>query len=308
MTTQDLASLATEQINSKLAGLHNLSVSDLVLEMNKEDRRVADVVRAESESIAALIENVIAQLRRGGRLIYLGAGTSGRLGVLDASECVPTFNTNVELVQGHIAGGDFALRNSIEGAEDSPSQGVKLVHELEINQRDAVIGITASGRTPFVLGAISEAKFRGAFTGGVTCNKNSSLQTIADTTIEVEVGPEIVAGSTRLKSGTATKLILNMISTISMIHLGKVYQNLMIDVRVKNEKLRERAENILMHLTNCDRRSAKSALREANDEVRIALIMLIAGVSAATAFSQVQDDKKSLEQIINELRREINVD
>jgi N-acetylmuramic acid 6-phosphate etherase len=308
MSAQRLSTLVTEQINAQHAGLHQISVRDLVSAMNDEDRIVASAVAAESESITALIECVIARLKGGGRLIYLGAGTSGRLGILDASECVPTFNASPDLIQGHIAGGDHALRNSIEGAEDSHSAGENLIKELSIGSNDAVIGITASGRTPFVLGAISEAKTRKAFTGGIACNKNSELSEIAERTIEVEVGPEIIAGSTRLKSGTATKLILNMISTITMIRMGKVYQNLMIDVRVTNQKLRERAENILMHLTNCDRNDAQYAIADADDEVRIALITLLTGVSSSSARKYLIQNDLDLDKTIANLKRNLNED
>lgn len=303
MSGRSLSELTTESINSELSGLHSRSIGELVEVMNREDEKVARAVGREAASIERVISKVAERLADGGRLIYLGAGTSGRLGVLDASECVPTFSTPRELVQGHIAGGDHALRNSIEAAEDSISSGAELIEQLGITSKDCVLGIAASGRTPYVLGAIDAAKSRGAYTAGLTCNKGSQLGKHANDVIEVEVGPEVVAGSTRLKAGTATKMVLNMISTISMIRLGKIYQNLMIDVKVTNEKLWERAENMLMHLTERSRDDAKSALVAANKEVRTALIMLLTGVSADQAREQLQRNQFDLDLTLNTLQK-----
>lgn len=303
MPGRSLSELTTESINSELAGLHSRSVGELVKVMNQEDAKVAPAVGRESNSIERVITQVADRLSTGGRLFYLGAGTSGRLGVLDASECVPTFSTPRELVQGHIAGGDHALRNSIEAAEDSKSSGAELIKSLGVTSKDSVIGITASGRTPYVIGAVDAAKRIGAYTAGLTCNKGSQLGEHTDDVIEVEVGPEVVAGSTRLKAGTATKLVLNMISTISMIRLGKIYQSLMIDVKVTNEKLWERAENMLMHLTERSREDAKTALISANKEVRTALIMLLTGVTATQARVQLKRDHFNLDLTINALQK-----
>lgn len=303
MPGRSLSELTTESINSELAGLHSRSIGELVDVMNREDEKVARAVGREADAIERVITQVAERLADGGRLFYLGAGTSGRLGVLDASECVPTFSTPRELVQGHIAGGDHALRNSIEAAEDSISSGAELIASLGVTAKDSVVGITASGRTPYVIGAIDAAKRLGAYTAGLTCNKRSQLGEHSNDVIEVEVGPEVVAGSTRLKAGTATKMVLNMISTISMIRLGKIYQNLMIDVKVTNEKLWERAENMLMHLTNCSRADAKAALLAANKEVRTALIMLLTGVAAETAREQLARDHFNLDRTLNTLQK-----
>ncbi|MFM8523831.1 MAG: N-acetylmuramic acid 6-phosphate etherase [Actinomycetota bacterium] len=303
MPGRSLSELTTESISSELAGLHSRSIGELVDVMNREDEKVARAVGREVDAIEVVITQVSQRLANGGRLLYLGAGTSGRLGVLDASECVPTFVTPRVLSQGHIAGGDHALRNSIEAAEDSISSGAELIVSLGVTEKDSVIGITASGRTPFVIGAIDAAKRLGAYTAGLTCNKRSQLGEHTHDVIEVDVGPEVVAGSTRLKAGTATKMVLNMISTISMIRLGKIYQNLMIDVKVTNEKLWERAENILIHLSNCSRADAKSALIAANKEVRTALIVLLAGVTAETAREQLARDQFNLDRTLNTLQK-----
>lgn len=300
----NLSELTTELINEDLAGLHSRSVGELVDVMNREDEKVALAVRSEAHAIERVVTQVALRLANGGRLFYLGAGTSGRLGVLDASECVPTFSTPRELVQGFIAGGDIALRNSIESAEDSSVGGAELIASLEVTAKDCVVGISASGRTPFVIGAIDAAKKLGAYTAGLACNKGSQLSEHAHDVIEVEVGPEVVAGSTRLKAGTATKMVLNMISTISMIRLGKIYQNLMIDVKVTNEKLWERAENILIHLAKCSRGDAKSALMGANKEVRTALIMLLTGVAADQAREQLLRDHFNLDLTLRTLKKE----
>jgi N-acetylmuramic acid 6-phosphate etherase len=222
-------------------------------------------------------------METGGRLIYVGAGTSGRLGVLDASECIPTFSLEEGLVIGIIAGGDTALRTGIEGAEDIPEGAIEDLKKMNLSKKDSLVGIAASGRTPYVIGALKYAKEIGAGSIALSCNLNSELSKYADIAIEVDTGAEILAGSTRLKAGTAQKLVLNMISTVSMINLGKTYGNLMVDLQVSNIKLRDRAIRIIQAATNCDVKKAKDALQESKDQVKVAIVMILLDTSAEKA-------------------------
>jgi N-acetylmuramic acid 6-phosphate etherase len=233
--------------------------------------------------VTQVVDVIVERLGRGGRLFYVGAGTSGRLGVLDASECPPTFGVSKELIQGLIAGGDFALRNSIEGAEDDADIGARDLLARNITAKDVVVGITASGRTPYVIGALDAARAAGAFPVAIANVSNSALARHADITIEAVTGPEVVTGSTRLKAGTAQKLILNLLTTAAMVRLGKVYSNLMVDVRASNVKLRDRAVRILMSATDAERPDAEAALEAAGGQVKTAIIMLQRKVSAAEA-------------------------
>ena len=251
--------------------------------MNREDGKVPRAIAARLPEIAAAAEAAETAFRKGGRLFYLGAGTSGRLGVLDASECPPTFGVDPDLVVGLIAGGDRALRFPVEGAEDDRALGRQNLMDHDLRPADLVVGIAASGRTPYVLGALDYARSLGCTTVAVACNRGSALGRAADIAIEVEVGPEVLTGSTRLKAGTAQKMILNMISTAAMVRLGKAYQNLMVDVVQSNEKLKTRAENIVMEATGVSRAEARRAIDGAGGGVKLAITMILTGRDAAGA-------------------------
>ena len=273
----------TEQSNPGTAAIDTLSSLEIVRLINEEDARVAQAVCQVLPQIAHAVDTVVERLRRGGRLLYFGAGTSGRLGVLDASEMPPTYGVPPERVQGFIAGGDAALRRSIEGAEDDAEAGEEAVRAARVTESDAVVGIAASGSTPWVLGALGEARTRGAATIGLTCNPNSPLARAVDLPIVPIVGPEVIAWSSRMKAGTAQKMVLNMLSTATMIRLGKVYTNLMVDVQPTNAKLRERAVRILQRATGVDPETAQRALTATGYEVKPALVMVLAGVDAGEA-------------------------
>jgi N-acetylmuramic acid 6-phosphate etherase len=273
----------TERSNPSTAAIDTLSSLEIVRLINAEDARVAQAIDQVLAQIARAVDTVVERLRRGGRLLYLGAGTSGRLGVLDASEMPPTFGVSPELVQGFIAGGDVALRRSIEGAEDDAGAGAEVVRGAGVTEADTVVGIAASGTTPWVLGALREAQARGAATIGLTCNPDSPLARIAGVPIVPVVGPEVIAGSSRMKAGTAQKMVLNMLSTATMIRLGKVYGNLMVDVQPTNAKLRERAARILQQAAGVDPETAREALTATGYEVKPALVMVLAGVDAGEA-------------------------
>jgi N-acetylmuramic acid 6-phosphate etherase len=281
MTIED--HLVTESRHPSTANLDRLAAPEIVALMNAEDAGVVAAVRQVGPAIAQVIELAADRFREGGRLIYVGAGTSGRLGVLDASECPPTFGTPPEMVVGVIAGGSAALTRAIEGAEDRADHGVAEMDRLGINDRDLVVGIATSGRTPFVLGAIARAKELAATTVGIACNSPSLLGKLVDVEIAAVVGPEVLAGSTRLKAGTATKMILNMISTGAMIRIGKTYGNRMIDLRPTNEKLRIRSRRILREVAGLDDDSAIELLRESSGQLKPALVAAMAGVSVDEA-------------------------
>ncbi|MBN1641678.1 MAG: N-acetylmuramic acid 6-phosphate etherase [Anaerolineae bacterium] len=273
----------TEARNPRTASLDRLSSLEIVTLINDEDARVAGAVRAELGQIARAVDAIAERLRRGGRLFYFGAGTSGRLGVLDASEMPPTFGVSPELVQGVIAGGDSALRRSSEEAEDDARGGAQAVRDAGVGERDAVVGIAASGTTPWVLGAVAEARQHGAVTIAVTCNPEGPLAHSVEIPIAPFVGPEAIAGSSRMKAGTAQKMVLNMLSTATMVRLGKVYGNLMVDVQPTNAKLRRRALQILQEAAGADAEAARAALDETGYQVKAALVTLLAGVDAEEA-------------------------
>jgi N-acetylmuramic acid 6-phosphate etherase len=283
----DLSKLGTERRNEATFGLDTMSVQQACAIMNKEDHRVADAVEEQLPEIEKVISETIACFKKGGRLIYLGAGTSGRLGVLDAAECVPTFGVAPELVVGLIAGGMKAMTVAVEGAEDDANLGRQDLIDLNLTPNDMVIGIAASGRTPYVIGALDYAKEVGASTGTISCNKNAEISQHAEYPIEVDCGPEFLTGSTRLKSGTAQKLVLNMISTISMIGIGKVYNNLMVDVKPTNEKLVARAKRIIQEATECSPEVAAEAFEAAGRDVKVAITMVLTGESAEGARSRL---------------------
>ncbi len=273
----------TEQANPATATIDTLSAAEIVALINQEDKQPVQAVERELPNIARAVDAAVAGLRAGGRLLYFGAGTSGRLGVLDASEIPPTYGASPELVQGFIAGGDVSLRKSTEGAEDDQAAGRALIEELDVGEHDVVVGIAASGTTPWVLGVIEAAQARNAATVGISCNPESALAGQADIAITPVVGPEVIAGSSRMKAGTAQKLVLNMLSTAAMVRLGKVYGNLMVDVQPGNVKLRGRAARILQQAAGVDEASAVAALERSGYEVKPALVMLLAGVDADEA-------------------------
>lgn len=270
-----LDKLTTEKRNESTMKLDQLTTKKVLQLMNKEDRTVPDAVEAALPEIEAAVDQVIATFQAGGRLIYTGAGTSGRLGILDAVECPPTFSTPDDMVQGLLAGGMSAFRKAKEGAEDNPDLGARELEEIGLSSKDTVIGIAASGRTPYVIGALDYAAAVGAATVSVACNKDSAISKHAKISIEVETGPEILTGSTRLKAGTAQKLVLNMISTASMVGVGKVYKNLMVDVKPTNDKLQERAKRIIMEATGANYDAAEKVFDQADGQVKTAIVMLL---------------------------------
>ncbi|WP_416976365.1 N-acetylmuramic acid 6-phosphate etherase [Streptomyces sp. T028] len=280
---RQLFSLTTETFRPELADIDRLPTLDLARLMNGEDAGVPAAVAAQLPRIAAAIDAVAERMGRGGRLVYAGAGTAGRLGVLDASECPPTFNTAPGQVVGIVAGGPEAMVTSVEGAEDSRELARADLEALGLTHDDTVIGVSASGRTPYAVGAVEYARARGALTVGLSCNAGSALAAAAEHGIEVVVGPELLTGSTRLKAGTAQKLVLNMVSTITMIRLGKTYGNLMVDVRASNDKLRARSRHIVALATGAGDREIEAALTATDGEAKHAILVLLAGVDGATA-------------------------
>jgi N-acetylmuramic acid 6-phosphate etherase len=279
----------TEERNPLTRDIDTLPTLDMLTLINAEDEKVALAVRDELPNIAAAVDAITARMQRGGRLIYIGAGTSGRLGVLDASECPPTFGTLPELIVGLIAGGSAALTEAVEGAEDDRQGGAAEIAELDVNENDCVIGIAASGRTPYAIGGLQEAKKRSALTISIVCNRPSPLEKLAEIGITPVVGPEVISGSTRLKAGTAQKLVLNMISTAVMIRLGKTYTNLMVDVQPTNAKLRQRARRIVAEATGLDLQRSTEILSSCKGEVKTAIVAVLAGISPELARIRLQE-------------------
>ena len=275
--------LSTESANPASVDLDVLSTLELVGLINREDATIASAVASQARAIAEAIDRVSERLARGGRLFYIGAGTSGRLGVLDASECPPTFNADPEQVQGLIAGGDSALRLSVEGAEDSAEAGARDLAAAGVGSGDAVLGIAASGSTPYVRGALEYAKSRGALCLALSCNENAPIAECAEVMIAPVVGPEVLAGSTRMKAGTATKMVLNTLSTGVMVRLGKTYGNLMVDVRASNRKLENRSLRMLIHLTGLSEPAARERLASADGELKTAVVAERLGIDVETA-------------------------
>lgn len=271
----DLEKLTTESRNQNTLDIDKVSTLEMVKKINAEDKKVAEAVEVELPKIAEAIDGIVKGMHKGGRLIYIGAGTSGRLGILDASECPPTYGVSEELVQGIIAGGQEAIFRAKEGAEDSRELAVEDLKAKRLNENDTVVGLAASGRTPYVIGGLEYANEVGALTVAVTCNAGSEVSKAAKISIAPVVGAEVVTGSTRLKSGTAQKLVLNMLSTGVMIKLGKVYGNLMVDVRATNAKLVERAKKIVCEATGVDREEAEQFLIETNFDVKLSIFMIL---------------------------------
>ena len=270
-----LEKLATEKRNTTTMNLDEMTTKEILYALNKEDRTVPESIAQELHSIEQAVEAVVHSFKSGGRLIYIGAGTSGRLGILDAVECVPTFGVSSELVQGFMAGGMKAFTKAVEGAEDRVELGMDDLKSASLTAQDTVIGIAASGRTPYVIGALQYAGEIGAATVAISCNKGAEISKYAQIRIEIETGPEVLTGSTRLKAGTAQKLVLNMISTASMIGIGKVYENLMVDVQATNSKLVERSKRIIMDATRVDYETAGDYYERAHHHVKTAIVMIL---------------------------------
>ncbi len=284
---EKLKELLTEWCNPDTENLDTLPTLDILKKLNLEDQKAALAVEKELNTVAQAVDLVVQAFEQGGRLFYFGAGTSGRLGMLDAAECPPTFGTDPSLVQGVIAGGLSALVEAIEGAEDEPELGREDVDKVGVKAEDVVVGIAASGRTPYVIGAMEEAKRRGAKTIALSCNPDSAMSKVADVAIAPVVGPEAVTGSTRLKAGTAQKMVLNMLTTASMVRMGKVYGNLMVNVQATNEKLKERVKKIIMDATECTWEEAEKLAEEADGDARVGILMKLKGISAGEARIQL---------------------
>ncbi|WP_270997836.1 N-acetylmuramic acid 6-phosphate etherase [Listeria seeligeri] len=286
-----LENLATEERNKKTIDLDTLSPKEILAVMNEEDATVPTAIKNVLPQIELIVSGVISSFQNGGRLIYLGAGTSGRLGVLDAAECVPTFGVAKEQVVGLIAGGEKAFVAAIEGAEDSKTLGENDLKQIKLAANDFVIGIAASGRTPYVIGALDYAKSVGAKTGAISCNANAEISAHADIAVEIVTGAEILTGSTRLKAGTAQKLVLNMISTASMVGIGKVYKNLMVDVLPTNKKLEERSKRIIMEATEVDYETASKFYELAEKHVKVAIVMILTNSTKEIALEKLSEAK-----------------
>ena len=292
---QTLSTLITEQRNPNSMNVDSLSALEIVQLMNDEDKQVPLAIEKCLPQIAQAVECIVAAFQQGGRLVYIGAGTSGRLGVLDASECPPTFGVSPEMVKGIIAGGERALRHPIEGAEDSKAQAVVDLQTIQFSSKDVLVGIAASGRTPYVIGALEYAKSLGSVTVSISSNPNSAMANIVDIAIDTVVGPEVLTGSSRLKSGTAQKLVLNMLTTASMILMGKCYQNLMVDVQASNEKLKARAIRIVMQATDCDKALAEETLKQADQNAKLAIMRILSGLDRVQAEALLEKHQGKLQ-------------
>lgn len=292
--------LTTEARNPASEGLDGLSTIEIVRVMNSEDARVAEAVSREAKPIATVIDVLAERLARGGRLIYTGAGTSGRLGVLDAAECPPTFNTDPSMVVGLIAGGHRALLKAVEGAEDSQELGAKDLEELNLSADDVVVGIATSGRTPYVIGGLRYAAKVGAYTVALSCNAKAEIIPLAETAITVVVGPEVLSGSTRLKAGTATKLVLNTITTGVMVKMGKTFGNLMVDLRPTNHKLQSRAIRIVRQATGLDHASAQALLADCQGEVKLAIVAQLTGSTPDEARKRLVENQGHVGQAVSQ--------
>jgi N-acetylmuramic acid 6-phosphate etherase len=293
-----LAGLTTEQTNPDTLAIDECTTEQMLRLLNQEDAKVPAAVAEEIPQIVKAVDLLHRTLKNGGRMFYVGAGTSGRLGVLDASECPPTFGVDPELVQGHIAGGDIALRTAVEGFEDNVEEGMALIERCGVTAKDAVIGISASGSAPFVIAALQKAREIGAATIGVVNNKRSRLEAVCDICIAPVVGPEVIMGSTRLKAGTAQKLVLNMLSTATMVKLGKVYNNLMVDLKASNQKLEDRSIRILQIATGIDAESAAAVLEKASMNCKLAIMMIETGLSAEEAQAALDRSEGNLKAAI----------
>ncbi len=300
----DLSRLETERKNPASAHIDELSPLEIMQVIHAEDQKAVDAVTPLLPKIAQTADDIARRMRNGGRLLYCGAGTSGRLGVLDAVECTPTYGTPPELVMGIIAGGTSAMFRAKEGAEDDESLGEADIAALSVTEHDTVVGLSASGRTPYVIGALRYAKEKGAFTVSVACASNSPIAAVADIDLTAVTGAEVVTGSTRMKAGTAQKMILNMLSTGAMIRLGKVYGNLMVDVAATNEKLRERALNIVAEVARCSREKALSALRAADGQAKPAILIAIGSCTKEKADRLLREANEQLAVALSMIKEE----
>ncbi|MFT2089380.1 N-acetylmuramic acid 6-phosphate etherase [Paraglaciecola sp. 2405UD69-4] len=294
----ELYTILSETRNNGTIDIDLLSTEDILKKINEEDQKVALAIKPALQAIAKAVDAIVNSFNNQGRLVYIGAGTSGRLGVLDAVECVPTFSVPKDMVIGIIAGGEKAIKDAVEGAEDNQDAAIADLKAIKFNSKDILVGIAASGRTPYVISAVKYANAIGAKSVAINCNPNSPLGREAHIDICAPVGPEILTGSTRLKSGTAQKLVLNMLSTASMIKIGKTYQNLMVDVNASNQKLYARAVLIVMQATDCDEKTATTALQQADNEAKVAIMMILTNSSAAEATSLLQKSKGFLRKAV----------
>lgn len=283
-----LEKLGTERRNEATMTLDTMSVSAVLEAMNKEDAAVIEVIHEQIPKIEETVNAVIDSFQKGGRLIYIGAGTSGRLGILDAVECVPTFGVSPDMVVGLIAGGLKAFTKAVEGAEDDPQLGVQDLKDIQLNENDTVIGIAASGRTPYVIGALDYARTTAAHTVSISCNAEAEMSSHAEIVVELPTGPEVLTGSTRLKAGSAQKMVLNMISTAAMIGVGKAYENLMIDVQATNEKLQERSKRIIMEATGVDLHTATQVYESSGKHVKTATVMILLDCTKEQAQERIE--------------------
>ncbi|MEQ5573951.1 N-acetylmuramic acid 6-phosphate etherase [Providencia huaxiensis] len=297
--TIDLSKMVTESRNEASTNIDQLSTAEMLKVINDEDKLVPLAVEKVLPEIAQLVDKVSEAFLKGGRLIYSGAGTSGRLGILDASECPPTYGTPHEQVVGLIAGGHQAIFRAVENAEDKPELGEQDLKDIQFNKNDVLVGIAASGRTPYVLGALAYARQIGATTAAISCNPNSPVANSADIAITPVVGPEVVTGSSRMKAGTAQKLVLNMITTGAMIRIGKVFGNLMVDVEATNAKLIERQTKIVMEATQCDRNTAESALQQCDRHCKTAILMVLSGLNADEARQLLSNNNGFIRTALN---------
>lgn len=298
----NLNGLTTENRNINTMDIDKVSTIEMLEKINNEDKNVPLAVEKEIPQIAKLVEGAVERMKKGGRIIYIGAGTSGRLGVLDASECPPTYGVSPDLVQGVMAGGEEAMFRAREGAEDSEELAIEDLKDRNLNENDIVVGIAASGRTPYVIGGLRFARENGALTASISCNKNSPISKEAEIEIAPVVGAEVVTGSTRMKSGTAQKLVLNMISTGVMIKLGKVYENLMVDVKATNEKLVERSKKIVMEATGASREDAESKLNETNFDVKLSIFMILSGLNKDEAKKILEKNNGYIAEALHEIK------
>lgn len=299
MDRLNLGKLTTESRNQNTLDIDQVSTLEMVKKINDEDKKVAIAVEKELPQIAKAIDSIVGRMKKGGRLIYIGAGTSGRLGILDASECPPTYGVSEELVQGIIAGGQEAIFRAKEGAEDSKELAIIDLKDKNINENDTIVGLAASGRTPYVIGGLEYANEIGALTVSVTCNKDSGVAKVSQISIAPVVGPEAVTGSTRLKSGTAQKLVLNMLSTGTMIKMGKVYGNLMVDVKATNEKLVERSKKIVCEATGVSIQESEEVLKETDFDVKLAIFMILSNLEKEVAKEKLENSNGYIKEALN---------
>lgn len=296
---KEIKYIGTEKRNSRTMNLDSLCTADILKLINDEDKKVAVSVQKKIEDIERCVDFAFKSISNGGRLIYIGAGTSGRLGLLDAVECPPTFSVSTDVIVGVIAGGENAFVKAVEGAEDNMELGRGDLEKIFLTDKDTVVGITASGRTPYVIGGLMYAREIGASTVSISCNNNSETSKYADVFIELDTGAEVLAGSTRLKAGTAQKMVLNMISTASMIRLGKCYKNLMVDVNPTNYKLRLRSQNIVVQATGCSEEDAKRYLELSQYKPKTAIVMILLGCSKEEALKRLEEANGHIKNILN---------